>query len=535
MNPLPSKSRLLIALIIAAGCFGGCQDTQKIKQHRDFSEDLYDKTVSSMAQIVDFRPLSIEGYGFVAGLNGTGSAECPPRLREYLKQYIMRQLPRQQHGINPDKFINSMDTAVVRIEGLMPPGTLKNDHFDLKVSALQGTQTTSLAGGRLYTADFRHVKNRKTTRILAKGNGPVFIDRISGKQPDLKTGYILGGGIAAEDMAINLALFSPDYITASMIGNRINERFGPDTAKAIAPELILLNYPDEFKHKRNRFLALVTSLYMPKDKESLENKIEELVGNLKTSENKILSELVLEAIGKDSLKKLSELLSSTDQTTRFYAARCMLNLVDDRALDVLHEIAVDKNSKFRVGAVETIGISARRDDAIAMLNKFLRDKDFNVRLTAYEQLLRLDDISVERTLVADSFYVDNVYQNRPKTIYVTRSKEAKVVLFGSPIYCQANIFIESDDDQIIINAPEGQKYVSVMKKHPTQKKLMGPLKSSFEVGDLIKTLCNEPGVETARHKRPGLGVSYSDTIAILKKMCEKGAIKADFIAGNAIE
>jgi len=56
------------------------------------------------------------------------------------------------------------------------------------------------------------------------------------------------------------------------------------------------------------------------------------------------------------------------------------------------------------------------------------------------------------------------------------------------------------------------------------------LKSSFELADIIRTLCEEPARRTEKG-RIGFGVTYPEVIAILKKMCDKGAVEAEFVAG----
>ena len=59
---------------------------------------------------------------------------------------------------------------------------------------------------------------------------------------------------------------------------------------------------------------------------------------------------------------------------------------------------------------------------------------------------------------------------------------------------------------------------------------MVQLKSSFELGDIIQTLCEEP-VKQKQEEHRGLNVSYAEAIAILKQMCDKGAVNAKFRAG----
>lgn len=52
--------------------------------------------------------------------------------------------------------------------------------------------------------------------------------------------------------------------------------------------------------------------------------------------------------------------------------------------------------------------------------------------------------------------------------------------------------------------------------------------------DVIKTLGEEPSSDKKGRKRLGLGVSYSDIAVLLKKMVDKGAVDADFVAGQTL-
>ena len=152
----------------------------------------------------------MEGYGLVGNLNGTGSAECPPNIRTYLRQYILTQLPEQ--NVDVEKLISSSDTAIVQLEGVIPEEALKNQDFDVKVIALQGTQTTSLEDGWLYRAE---LKPKGTfginTKVIAYAEGPVFIDKIGISSPTTRVGYILAGGKVLEEQKINIVLRGRNY------------------------------------------------------------------------------------------------------------------------------------------------------------------------------------------------------------------------------------------------------------------------------------------------------------------------------------
>jgi hypothetical protein len=60
--------------------------------------------------------------------------------------------------------------------------------------------------------------------------------------------------------------------------------------------------------------------------------------------------------------------------------------------------------------------------------------------------------------------------------------------------------------------------------------LIIPLRSTFELSDIIRTLCEEPLSKGEQGQR-GLGVSYSVLVGLLKQMSDKGVVEAEFHAG----
>lgn len=486
-------------------------------------------TIGSLTEVFSFEPIPVEGYGLVGGLRGTGSSECPAPIREYLKQYILQQLTEEKVDI--DELINSHDTAVVVIQGTMPTAVPKNQYFDVRVFALPGTQTTSIEGGWLYGAELKTIGGFGIAmKALATAKGPVFIDTLGSEETDKKIGYILAGGRVLDDYEINMRLRQPDYKTASLICSKLNGRFDTDTAKAVSPSQIELKIPAAYKKQKQRFTSIIKAIYLTETPEATRERINAFVEKLAISEDKYAAETALEAIGNESLSKLAALLNSSQEQVRLAAARCMLNLGSDEGLDTLREIASNKDSAYRVEAFEAITTSASRNDAIAISRKLLQDSDFNIKLAAYENLRKLDDIAVTQKQIASNFYLEQIVQTEHKYIFASRSGQPRIVLFGAPIYCHENIFIQSADGSITINAPAGQKYVSIIRKHPKRPNVMIQLKSSFELGDIIQTLCEEPLKETQEEHR-GLNVSYAEAIALLKQMCDKGAVEAEFRAG----
>jgi hypothetical protein len=530
MKSINKKKAFLFATLLAFCLTSGCGRIFRADRSSKESSAAAElgTTIGILADVFVPESIPVEGFGLVGGLNGTGSAECSPPIRTYLKQYILTQLPER---VNVDKFIESRDTAVVYVEGIIPAAALKNQSFDVKVTALPGTQTISLENGWLYGTELM-LKGTFgiSTRLLAKAGGPLFIDKIGTSKPDKKLAYVLGGGKVAEENTINLVIRKPDYRAISLIRNRLDERFGYGTAKVVSRDRIELNVPDKYKGQKQRFAEIVRAFYIDNRPAASRERIKTLAGKLASSPDKDIYEIALEAIGNESLGELSNLLNSSDEQVRLRAARCMLNLGSDQGLPVLREIAMDRSSAYRLEALQAISTAARRDDISAISRRLLRDNNFDLRLAAFEQLQKIDDFAVTKRFVARSFYLEQTAQTERKEIFVSRSGQPRIALLGTPIYCRDSIFVQSPDGNITINASPGDNYVSIIRKHPRRPDVILQLKSSFDLIDIILTLCEEPSTKD-KQERQGLGVSYSDMIALLKQMCDKRVITAKFKVG----
>jgi hypothetical protein len=526
------RKTVFIEIVLLIICFSGGCGERSSRGIQDFAppKDL-GATIGSLTRILVPEPISIEGLGLVVGLEGTGSAECPPQIRAYLRQYILRQLPAKT-SFDVDGFINSPNTAVVSLQGVIPSIASKNQYFDVRVAALPSTQTTSLDGGRLYTSEMKMLGSFGVkTRILADAEGPVYIDKIDDGQINEKVGYILAGGKVLDEYKIILSLHKPDFGLANRIRNRINGRFDEAEAKAVSSERVEFVIPPKYKEQKQRFVSIIAAMYLTQEPAVNSKRINFYIQRLSGSQDKYSSEVALEAIGNECLDELGVLLESSDEKLRLHAGRCMLNLGSNAGMVALRQIAQNKESAYRVEALESITSGAKRSDAVLISRKLLRDDDFRIRLAAYEQLRKLDDVAIEQEFIGRSFYMERVTQTELKTVFVSRSDQPRIVLFGAPIYCSGNIFIQSGMGDVIINAPTGQKYVNIIRKHPKRPSVITQLKSSFEIGDIIRTLCEEP-IGQGEKGRGGLGVTYADAAALLKQMCDMGVVNAEFRAGT---
>ena len=525
MGIIIRKAIFVVTMLQIVCCISGCSSRARGGTVRDLGT-----TIGSVVDVVYPESITVEGIGLVGGLRGTGSQECPPQIRSYLTQYIISQLPADTMS-KAESLINSTDTAVVLVETVIPIQDAKSRYFDVRVTALPGTQTTSLKSGWLYRSELKITGSFGiATDILADAEGPVFIDQTGTSGIDQRTGYILAGGKNLTEQDIRLVFEKPDFKLANIIRNRLNERFGRDIAKAVSSGRIELKIPDIYRGHRKRFISLVRAMYLTETPEITLKRINHYAEELARTPEKEEGEIALEAIGNQSLVELAALLKASDEHVRLRAARCIINLGSNAGLPTLRQIALDRDSVYRLEALEAIITVARADEAASVARKLLNDDDFEICLAAYEQLRKLDDVSINREAIGRNFYLEQVVRSEQKVIYAFRSGQPRIVLFGAPIYCNRGIFIKSPDGDITIDVPLDSTNVSIIRTLPKRPGVIAQVECSFELGDIIRKLCMEPAIEGEK-SRGGLGVSYADMIALLKQMCDKGAVNAEFRAG----
>ena len=97
--------------------------------------------------------------------------------------------------------------------------------------------------------------------------------------------------------------------------------------------------------------------------------------------------------------------------------------------------------------------------------------------------------------------------------------------------CSEDLFIQSEDGNITINSLPGQDYVTVLRKVPNRPTVPPiSLKCGNDLASVIQVLGNSPVRKGTG--RLGLGISYADIIALVKKMVDNGGVEGQFYAGD---
>ena len=523
---------LCVTGLLLAAAAGGCQKKETATADSIALTPPVElgATIGSLAEVVKPEPVAVEGYGLVGGLAGTGSGYCPPEVRAYLKQYIATQLPNER--VNVDELIESKNTAVVVLEAMVPATPSMGEHFDVRVALPPGSEATSIQGGWLYKAELVAKGTFGVqTRSLATVEGPVFINPIGTADLDLRSGHILGGGRTLYEYTVRLRLSKANYRAVSLIRNRLSERYGPNIANAVSPSVIEVTIPVQYRQRKTQF-RLDAPGHVPggyeRANQCQNQHLRPAVGRLRRQGR----QRDRPGGGRPGEYGLNSVRFSIPPMPRCVCGRLDVSwrLGDNRGLAPLRDLALDPKSPYRLEALDAVMILARRADAITLAHRLLRDDDVAVVLAAYDKLRQIDDRAVSREVIGRGFLLEQVVQSSHKAIFVSRSGDPRVVLFGDPLKCHDNLFVESPDQTLVLDARAGQGFVSVIRKHPTRPGVIGPIRSKPDVGEIVRTLGDEPATGSAGPLQ-SLGIPYSQVIALLEQMSAKDAVAAQFWAG----
>jgi hypothetical protein len=476
----------------------------------------------------------------------TGSSECPPSIKTHLLHQLrklkkQKLLPPTYADLGAERIIASRSTAVVIVDGLVPAGAPKREKFDVNIRVLEGTQTTSLQGGILMRTDLQIVVAQQGGRVIAArptaiAAGPIFINPFplstqTTQKADPRRGVVLGGGRALYDRHVQLALLQPDYRMAQQLQSRINSRFldtdSPKAAEATRSK-VTLRIPKKYRDNYQHFFSLVWALYLQDSPGYLENKLRDLSGlaNQKDVDFETIS-LAWEAIGRPSLTYLQPLYSDpTLGELAFFAARTALNLDDLKAIDALITMALDEEHPAQLRAAQELAKHAQDLRARQALVQLLDQDNYQLRIVAYEGLRRASDTRIRTSNVSRYFALDIVNTTGENLICAWTAGEPRIVLFGKHLSCPQNIFLESDDEHITINAKQGDNELSISRQIPYQQQFV-ILNSSFAVEDMITTLVKP--IRSADGQRAiANGLNFSEIVGILYKLCQHNMIPAVF-------
>jgi len=508
-------------------------------------------TIAEYAVLAGGGSVPVQAHGVVVGLGNNGSAEVPASIYRAMVTYLAKQhfgsYTMGTSALTPERILSDKDTSVVLVGGAIRRGSPIGSRFDVFVTALPSTQTRSLAGGVLMPVDlalaYGGVSNPNVhTKIWARGGGAVFVnpfvDPTDPKQSaQLLSGRIIGGGVVTLRQPIRIQLHRPDYQLAEMIQRRIHTRFDPaerlllsDVVKGRSRSMIELTVPPAYKDDYDHFLELVMHLPIKYGRGGWDAYAHRIVGRMaKPTANQAELGLVIEAMGRQVLPLVQGLYTSDNTAASFYAALAGLRLGDNLAVNVVLKYADSAKSPYQAAAIEELGRHPEIIKAGPLLRRLLNDADRRVRLLAYNALRRLGDRAAITTVtLPEQFKLDIVKTSRDYTIYATQTGEPRIVLFGDNMIVNRPVYFEAPDDLVTINAFADSKKMTIFRKVSVSGQVSEPMEVGFTVRDLVEVLGRIPEPDD-KGKVHSLGLTYSQVVSVLYRMCKSGDIPAKFV------
>ena len=495
-------------------------------------------TVGSMAKLRGYEPQLVSGWGLVVDLQGTGSSDVP----EYLRRKLINEMARKGMGNprlnakqwSPSRVLSSRNTAVVAVYGLIPPGAVVGSTFDVWVTALPQTQTTSLVGGRLFTADLAidgTNPNLSFSKPYANAFGDTYVSPVvddvrkeSLKYSHQRTAVILSGGSVTMERKLQLVLNQPSWARSRRIAERINQVFERgvsdrnQTAIAQTDLLIDIHVPKRFAGDVEKFLELIQHLYVQGGVDFEPVQAAELGDVLKNFPHQAEHVMLAwQSLGRTALPPIRRYYADEDILVRMTALEAGTYLEDGLAVEPLIMLASSLDEDVRARAGRLLVEHPRSAAATNHIRHLLNDASDKVAITVYEALAyKRDPLFIQRKLMGQGtefkFMLDIVEAQRPR-VYIGQGKTPRIVIFNSYAGFKTPVFASLWDSRLLVKAMEPNDPMEVYYRPWTSDD--EPVKEARTytiaptVANLIFLMAQK---QTLQNPTDGLNLGYSSVV-----------------------
>lgn len=509
----------------------------------------------------NYQPIIASGYGLVVDLDGTGSRDVPPQVRATMIADLARrgigEMSRGWGGLKPEDLIDSPNTAIVIVEGIIPqaasgrrtaPPGVRTNHpalrgtlFDVHVRTEPSSGTTSLEGGLLIPTMLRFgtpVTGRLQSREIAIAEGPIFINpfaepgAVSRDSVVRTVGRILDGGEALRDMPLRLVLLEPSHTRAAIIQTAINRRFpqepgqGGPTARAMNDTMVDIRVPPSQQEDVDRFVDLISHATLrQQNPEAVALTIKRILLEDPSPRNADAAAWRWLAIGDRSLAVIRQLYDYPEDLPRVAALRAGAGNGDPMVIPHLMTAAgSDPSLAGRLEAIDLLALMPHDPRIETGLRPLLSDDDPEIRLRAADALIDRRDPLVGRWNIDDKFELVAVDSTFPM-IYVTQRGIPRIVLFGD-LEIERPLTLQAWSNRLLVRDSKADPDVLEVFYRPDDGEAV--LKDvSPDLAEFTDFLAHNT---TPEEPRPGLGLSYGRTVGALHQLWQQQYVAADFKA-----
>lgn len=533
---------LILATLLASACSKKVpQDPYKEQQRKVLMNK--GRLVQDLARPANVHAAKIEGATLVRGLRGTGADEPPSSYQQLVLNDLSRDTEKKRTAKSQ---IASLNTAIVLLETIVPPGARKGDRLDAKIKLLPNSEASSIQNGYVEDAEMYQYMTADVVRrgyMLGVVNGYVTLDpnEIEKKSPiALKQGKIIGGAVVTRSRPIWLELNEEERSAgvAQRIEDVINKRFSytkagyagkKKVAKANAGAArINLEVPEEYRDNVIRYVNVVCAISFYETTDELNARIDRLARQLLNEETSEFASVQLEAIGSTNAKVVDAIrrgLDSPNDSVRFNSAitSAYFNIRQDRqkTAKILAEFARD-DAKYRPAALATLGVTMKTSfDVDSELRSLLSEQNIETRYGAFRALWTRNptDYMIQGENMADQFSYHCLNCGGTPYVHIANSSRPEIVLFNSdqiylrePIEIEANprLTIRTDEDAVVVKRYEAGDGVDEQRR------------VGYKVDDVVRALVE-------------LGGTYPDVVSFLTQAKSKKLLCATSEGGELAE
>ncbi len=530
----------LATLAAAPGCAKKVpEDPFKAEQQRVLNNR--GRLVQDLARPANLHAAKIEGATLVRGLNGTGADEPPSTYQQLVLQDLQRDVEQKRTAKSQ---IASLDTAIVLLETVVPPGARVGDRLDVTLRLQPGSEASSVQGGFVRDAELYQYM---AADVIRRGYKLGVVDGFVTLDPDLvakkspvayKQGKIVGGARVSRSRPIWLELKENERSSgvAKQVQDVINKRFsytrtGYAGKKRVAEAQagatrINLEVPEEYRDNVVRYVNVVCAISFFETSDELNERIDRLAVQLLDPETSEFASIQLEAIGPRNEKALDAIrkgMDSADPTVRFNSAitAAYFNERPDRqkTARILADFAANDPTR-RPAALATLGVCMKTSfDVDAELRKLLAAPENETRYGAFRALWTRNpsDYMIQGENLANQFGYHCLNCGGAPFAHVAMSDRPEIVLFNADqIFLQGEIYIEANSRLTI--RTDGDEIV--VKKYETSDGVNEQRRVGFKVDETIRAIVE-------------IGGSYSDVVSFLTQAKSGDFLKAIADDGTA--
>ncbi|MEZ6087516.1 MAG: flagellar basal body P-ring protein FlgI [Pirellulaceae bacterium] len=480
------------------------------------------KLVRDAAVSMGMNPIKLESIAVVNGLAGTGGIPEPSPQRDSLLSDL------KTRGVNdPNQFLDSDQSAMVSVEGFLPPGVQKDDPIDLFIRISTRSTADSLRGGWLMPTRLKEVRllnnQLRSSDMLASATGAVVVRQAydTGDAKALvREGVIPSGGRATRSRTVGLVI-RPAYqhaFISSQIANDINRRFfffdgtsRRGIANAKEDDFIELSVHPTYRRNLPRMMSVVQAIAVKETINERHERIKDLTARLTEPSTAGDAALQLEAIGDEGAVALKVAATVANPEIRFYAAEALAYLDEIDAIDPLVEL-VRTEPAFRYRALLALSILEHRLSAEG-LRQLMDEPSVETRYGAFRNLRERPDrdLMVPGAPVGDDYTFYQIASLAEPLVVVSTQRYSEVVVFSGPVAILPPKYLMTGSGIMIRGDERGMLRVSRFQPGKPDARSIAPP----TVAGLVKGLAD-------------VGGDYSDVVEVLRIAKQQGDLQARF-------